>query len=160
MDPLLVEKAADRLRPGWRQRQARRKSPWNLVCVLVEFGLAAVFWYVLFQAAWGLHVRLYPEHGALKKAFWGSGISLRAFIPSFLMLMPLGVIALTAGLLSANCLVWLIPAARRTMEAEAAGDREMTFAGSNAGLLKWGGLVSAVCAILSLIGLAALKSLK
>jgi hypothetical protein len=76
------------------------------------------------------------------------------------MLMPLGVIALVAGMLSANCLVWLIPAARRTMEAEAAGDREMTFAGSNAGLLKWGGLASVVCAILSLIGLAALRSLK
>jgi hypothetical protein len=160
MNPLLMEKVADKLRPGWRQRQARRKSPWNLACVLVGFGLAAVFWYALFQAAWGWHVQLYPEHSALKKEFWGRGISLRAFIPSFLLLMPLVVPALTAGFLSANCLVWLVPAARRTMETEAAGDREMTFAGSNAGLIKWGGLASAVCVILSIIGLATLKSLK
>ena len=160
MDPLLVEKAADKLRPGWRQRQVRRKSPWNLVCVLVAFGLAAFFWYALFQAAWGLHVQLYPEHSVLKKEFWGRGISFRAFIPSFLMLMPLGIIAIVAGMISANCLVWLIPPARRAMEGEAAGDREMTFAGSNAGLLKWGGLLSAICAILSLIGLATLKHLR
>jgi hypothetical protein len=160
MNPLLIEKALDKLRPGWRKRQAKRKSPWNLVCVLVGFGLVAVFWYALFQAAWGLHVQLYPEHGALKKAFWGRGISLRAFIPSFLMLMPLAVPAMTAGFLSANCLMWFIPAARRTMEAEAAGDREMTVAGSNAGLIKWGGLASAVCVILSIIGIATLKSLK
>ena len=76
------------------------------------------------------------------------------------MLMPLGVPALTAGLLSANCLLWFLPPARRTMEAEAADDHEMTFAGSNAGLIKWGGRASTVCLILSIVGLATLKSLK
>lgn len=160
MNPLLIQKALDKLRPGWRNRKAKQKSPWNLVCMLVGLGLLPVLWYALFQAAWGLHVQLYPEHGALKKEFWSAGISLRAFIPSFLMLMPLSVPATMAALLSANCLMWLIPAARRTMEAEAAGDREMTFSGSNAGLIKWGGVASAACIILSMIGLATLKSLK
>ena len=160
MNPLFTEKALDKLRPGWRKRQGKRKSPWNLVCVLVGFVLAAVFWYALFQAAWALHVQIYPEHGALKKEFWGRGISLRAFIPSFLMLMPLAAPAMTAGFLFANCLIWLIPPARRTMDAEAAGDGEMTFAGSNAGLIKWGGFASAVCVILSVIGIATLTSLK
>ncbi len=150
----------DKLRPGWRERQAKKKSPWNLLGAIVALGLGLVFWYVLFQAAWGLHVKLYPEHAALKKEFWGKGISLKAFIPSFLMLMPLGFPAIIAGALSGNCLLWLIPAARRAMESEAAGDREITFAGSNAGLIKRGGLVSLLCLILSCIGIVALKSLK
>jgi hypothetical protein len=46
------------------------------------------------------------------------------------------------------------------MDREAAGDREMTFAGSNAALIKWGGLVSAVCLVLSAVGLTTLSSLR
>jgi hypothetical protein len=159
MNPHIIEKIMDRLRPGWRERSARRKSPWNLVCVLLGFALFFVFWYALFQLAWALHVQIYPAHAGLKHAFWRSGISLGAFVPSFLMLMPLAIPALVAGLLAANGLVWVIPAARRAMEAEAAGDPEMTFAGASAGLVKWGGLASAVCIVASIIGLAALANL-
>ena len=36
----------------------------------------------------------------------------------------------------------------------------MTFAGSNAGLMEWGGLASALCIVASLIGVATLRSLK
>lgn len=122
--------------------------------------LISVFWYGLFQAAWGLHVHLYPEHSALKGQFWREGISFKAFASSFLMLMPLGIPAVVFGFLSANCLMWCIPSARRTMESEAAGDKKMTFAGSNAGLIKWGGLASAVCIFLSIIGIVTLRSLK
>jgi len=160
MNPLLIEKSLDKLRPGWRERHAKQKSPWNLLCLFVGFALLGVFWYALFLMAWRLHVLLYPEHVALKKEFWCEGLSLWAFIPSFLMLMPLFVPAAVAGFLSANCVMWLIPPARRTMTAEAAGDGELTFAGSNAGLIKWGGLASAVCVILSLIGIVTLRSLK
>lgn len=53
-----------------------------------------------------------------------------------------------------------IPSARRTMEAKAAGDQEMTFAGSNAELIKWGGLASALCIFHSIIGAVTLKSPK
>jgi hypothetical protein len=155
----MVEALLDRARPGWRDRRARKKSPRNLACVLVGLGLAAFIWYYLFQAAWLFHVELYPAHAALKRAFWGDGISARAFVSSFLMLMPLGVPALTLGLLAANLLIWLIPSARHAMDAEAAGDPEMTFRGSNAGLLRWGGVASAVCLVLSIIGLATLTTL-
>ena len=96
----------------------------------------------------------------LKHEFWRKGISLGAFVPSFLMLMPLGIPAFLGGMLSANCIMWCLPAARRTMESEAAGDKEMTFAGSNAGLLKWGGALSAVCILLSFIGVIALRSME
>ena len=94
MNPRITEAVLDKLRPGWREHRANRKSPWNLLCVLVGFGLAMLAWYYLFQAAWWLHVQCYPEHAALKKEFWHQGISARAFLCSFLMLMPLAVPAL------------------------------------------------------------------
>jgi len=127
---------------------------------VLGFGLAAVFWYWLFHAAWALHVELYPAHAGLLREFWGEGISGAAFVSSFLMLMPLGVPALVLGALAANFLIWLIPSARRSMEAEAAGDPEMTFRGVTIWMLKWGGLASVGCVILSIIGLATLSSLR
>jgi hypothetical protein len=46
------------------------------------------------------------------------------------------------------------------MEREAAGDPEMTFRGANIGLLKFGGIGSAICFLLSFIGIATLSSLR
>lgn len=160
MTPLIIEKVMDGLRPGWRERSARRKSPWNLACVLLGFVFFFVFWFALFQLAWALHVQIHPAHAGHQHEFWRRGISLGAFIPSFLMLVPLAIPALVGGFLAANCLVWLVPAARRAMDAEAADDPEMTFAGANAGLIKWGGLASVVCLVISIAGLTALTSLK
>jgi len=112
------------------------------------------------QAAWQLHVAFYPAHAGLRSESWGEGISGRAFASSFVMLMPLAGPAMTLGFLSGNLVFWLIPAARRAMEREAAGDSEMTFAGSNAGLIRRGGIASAICLALSFVGLSTLSSLK
>jgi hypothetical protein len=160
MNPRILEPVLDKLRPGWRERRARRKSPWNLLGVLVAFALMAVIGYFLFQAAWSAHVYFHPEHAAHQREFWGAGISFRAFVPSFLLAMPLAIPAVFGGLLCANLVLWLIPPARRAMDAEAAGDPEMTFAGANAGLIKWGGIASAVCLLLSIIGILTLTTLK
>ncbi|HUJ44241.1 MAG TPA: hypothetical protein VLW52_11595 [Opitutaceae bacterium] len=160
MNPRITEAALDKLRPGWRERRAKRKSPWNLLCGLLGFGLAMLAWYYLFQAAWWLHLQRYPAQAALQKEFWRAGLSARAFLSSFLLLMPLAVPAFVGGFLSANLIVWLIPPARRSMEREAAGDHEMTFAGSNAGLIKWGGIASVAAVILAAIGALTLASLQ
>ena len=74
--------------------------------------------------------------------------------------MPLFVPAIVIGLLVSNCLLWLIPPARRAMNAEAAGVEEMTFRGANVGLLKWGGIASGVSFRLVLVGAATLSSLR
>jgi hypothetical protein len=74
--------------------------------------------------------------------------------------MPLCIPAILIGLLISNFLMWLIPPARRVMNAEAAGDEEMTFRGANLGLLKWGGVASAVSFLLVSIGAATLSSLR
>jgi len=150
----------DRWRPGWRERAAKRKSLWNFIGLVLGLAMAAVCWYYLFRGAWHLHVQFYPAHAGHFREFWGNGISGTAFVSSFLMMMPLFVPALIGGALVSNVVLWCLPPARRAMEREAAGDREMTFAGANAGLLRWGGLVSAICLLLSFIGLSTLTSLR
>ena len=156
----LIQRGMDRWRPGWRERAAKRKSPWDFVGFLLGFVLLAVFWWYFFRAAWLLHVHFYPIHAGHLREFWGEGISARAFVSSFLMTIPLGFPALAAAFLVSNAVMWFIRPARRVMEREAAADPEMTFRGANIGLLKWGGLVSAVCFVLSVIGLATLHSLR
>ena len=160
MNPLIVEAALDRLRPGWRARRARRKSPWNLLGVVVAFASMAVIGYYLFQAAWSVHVYFHPAHAGHQREFWGAGLSFRVFASSFLLAMPLALPAVFGGFLSANLVLWLIPPARRALDAEAAGDPEMTFARANAGLIKWGGIASAIGLALSLIGILTLNTLR
>jgi len=157
----LIRRGMDRWRPGWRERAAKRKSAWDVLGLVVGFAiLFPGFGYCFFRAAWALHIRFYPAHAGHLREFWGDGISFHAFLSSFLMAVPLFVPALFAGLLVSNVLMWLIPPARRVMEREAAGDPEMTFRGANRGLLKFGIPASAVCFVLSFIGLATLYSLR
>ena len=156
----LVQRGMDRWRPGWRERAAKRKSPWDFVGLLLGFGLFPVLWYYFFRAAWQLHLYFYPAHTGHLSEFWGDGISTRVFVSSFLMAMPLFWPALTAALLFSNVVMWFIRPARRVMKREAAEDPEMTFRGANIGLLKWGGVGSAICFVLSFIGIATLRSLR
>jgi hypothetical protein len=83
-----IQRGMDRWRPGWRERAAKRKSPWNFFGLLLGFGLFPFLWHYLFQAAWRLHVVFYPAHMGHLNQFWGGGISTRAFVSSFLMAMP------------------------------------------------------------------------
>jgi hypothetical protein len=157
---VLAESILDAARPGWRNRRAQRKSPWNLLQLVVWVPLLALLLWCLFMAAWHLHTLFYPKHIGHFKEFWGSGVSGRAFISSFLLVMPLFVPAITLSLFISNLLMWLIPPARRAMNAEAAGDPEMTFRGANLGLIKFGGIASAVAFVLTLIGALTLSSLR
>jgi hypothetical protein len=107
-----------------------------------------------------VHVFLFPAHAAHIKDFWQSGLSAGPFISSFLLSVPLIVPAIVLACLTSNCLMWLIPPARRAMNAEAAGDYEMTFQGANRGLIKWGGIASGVAFLLVLTGALTLANLK
>jgi hypothetical protein len=156
----LIQRGMDKWRPGWRERAARRKSPWDFAQFVLVFALFPVFWYYLFRAVWHLHLQFYPAHAGHLNEFWGAGISTRAFVSSFLMVMPLFCPAVTAALLLSNVVMWFIRPARRVMDREAAGDPEMTFRGASTKLIIWGGLGSALCLALSFIGLATLHSLR
>jgi hypothetical protein len=156
----LLRRGMDKWRPGWRERAAKRKSPWDFIGIAFALLLLPVFWFYLFRAAWLLHVQFFPSHAGHLHEFWESGISTAAFVSSFLMLMPLFWPALIMALLLSNLVMWLIPPARRVMEREAAGDPEMTFRGANTKLVKWGVVGSAICFPLCFIGLATLHSLR
>jgi len=107
-----------------------------------------------------LHVWFYPEHANQLHEFWKTGLSGKALISSFLMSIPLFVPAIVIAALISNGLMWLIPPARRAMNAEAAGDEEMTFRGANLGLIRFGGIASGIALFLVIIGAATLRNLR
>jgi hypothetical protein len=139
-------------------RAAKESVEFTAACRLGAVASFAAL--VPFHGRLALHTLVYPEHIGHFKEFWGSGVSGRAFISTFLLVMPLFVPAITLSLLISNLVMWLIPPARRAMNAEAAGDPEMTFRGANLGLIKFGGVASAVAFVLTLIGALTLSSLR
>lgn len=132
----VVEIVLDKTRPGWRQRQARRKSLWHLPLVIVMFGLLCGFWFILFRAMWQVHLVWYPEHAGHLQEFWSKGIRPGPLVASALLALPLFLPALGFSLILTNLLFWFIGPARRAFEREASGDPEMTFRGANSKLLK------------------------
>jgi|KBSMisStandDraft_5_1062788.scaffolds.fasta_scaffold17868_7 hypothetical protein len=117
-----------------RIRSKRRHSPWNLV--LIPVGLAGWLgtWYGLFRIVWAFHRLLYPQHAF--RDFWTEGISFTAFVPSFLMLFAPAFGSLCFGLVLANCVAWLVPPARRALDAESSGYPGTGFTESTTLLLK------------------------
>ncbi len=104
---------------GWYggKEYRRRKSPWNLILIPLSFVFWLGIWYVLFRLVWAFHILLYPQHHL--GDFWQKGVSFSSFIPSFLMVFALLPGAICLGLALANCVVWLIPPARRALDKEA-----------------------------------------
>jgi hypothetical protein len=152
IDSRQIESTMDELRPGWRERRDKRKSPWNLACLGLGWSAAYIYMKYLCAAAVWLNIRIHPQHSALAGRFFDYLVKTSSRW-ALLTGMPLIIPAIVCGFLTGNVIAWLIPPARRAMDREAAGDREMTFAGSNAGLLKFGGIASAVGFILSAIGI-------
>ena len=132
----LVEVLLDKTRPGWRERQARRKSLWHLPITIVMFGLLGGLWFALFKAMWLLHLVWHPEHAGHLQEFWPKGMRPQPFVASALLALPLFLPALGIALILTNLVFWFIGPARRAFEREAGGDPEMTFRGANRKLLK------------------------
>ena len=45
-----------------RGRARRRKSPWNLLLMLLSVGSLVAITYTAFMLMWQIHVVIYPEH--------------------------------------------------------------------------------------------------
>lgn len=132
---IILPKVLDKLRPGWRKRQARRKTLWHLPKVIISiFGLG-IFWYVLFIGMWQIHLFAYPEHTGHISEFWRKGVSLQSFLSSFLLAMPLFLPAMGLSFIIVNIIFWFIAPAKRAFENEASGDNEMTFIGATSKLI-------------------------
>jgi hypothetical protein len=117
-----------------RRRAQRRKSAWNILLFPLCFGSFLVCWYVLFQLVWIFHAAVYPNHQFAE--FWPRGISPRSFALSLLMVFSVAPAAMTLGFMLGNILIWLIPPARRVLDAEARGYPGASFVQSMRGLLK------------------------
>jgi hypothetical protein len=116
----------------WRAR--RRKSAWNILLFALCFGSWAALWYVLFQLVWAFHVNIHPDHQL--REFWSPGISPGSFVLSFLMMFAPVPGAVALGFMLGNILIWLIPPARRVLDAEARGYPGTSFVQSMRGLFK------------------------
>lgn len=79
---------------------------------------------------WRVHLLLLPSHTGHLAEFWSSGISFRPFISSFLLLMPLAIPPLIAGMMVANLIVWCVPPARPSFARAAARRPDMASASS------------------------------
>jgi hypothetical protein len=152
-----VEKASEFYLAA-RIRARRRHSAWNLL--LIPLGIAGWLgtWYLLFRLVWAVHHLLYPQH--LLSNFWGKGIGLLSFVPSFLMVFAPASGALCLGLLIANCLVWLFPSARKELDAEAIGYPGTGFKEASASLIRWVGWTLPTGMLIAIIAASVLRSLR
>lgn len=157
----LTKKLLDKFRPGWKERKKRQKSLWHLPKILIFFILFGIIWYALFIAMWNIHLNLYPQHEGHINEFWGEGISLKSFISSFLLLIPLFLPAMGISLIIVNIIFWFILPARKAFNKEASGDVQMTFYGATLGLIKvFLKYLAPIGFVLSILGAITLSSLK
>ena len=84
---------------------------------------------------WTFHAAIYPEHQL--EQFWPRGISAAGFILSFLMMFSIAPAAMALGFMLGNILIWLIPPARRVLDAEAKGYLGTSFVESMRGICKF-----------------------
>jgi hypothetical protein len=141
-------------------RARRRKSPWNLPLIPLVFGGWFVLWWAFFRLAWRVHELLYPEHAGKFAEFWPGGVSLGAFIPSFMMLFGLMVPALAIAMVAANAVLWLVPPARRALEAEARPFPGTDFRSAQRTLIRVAVWAMLLGAVVSLAGAATLHKLR
>lgn len=157
----LCEKVLNKYRPGWKERASRRKSLWHLPRVIISFIVMGFIWYALFYVMWHVHLIAYPEHTGQIGEFWNKGISLKSFLSSFLLVMPLFLPALGLSFIIVNIIFWFIPPAKKLFENEAGGEIEMTFIGTTSDLVRV--VVKYMLPIglgLSLLGALTLSNLK
>jgi nitrate reductase NapE component len=100
-----------------RQRSSRRKSPWNLLLLLI-FPLWGVLWWLTVLLGGALHFALHRQ-SLLNLTDWMHVLLVKPITgaTALLVLGPM-IPALTGAMVLGNFLVWLIPPARRAMQEE------------------------------------------
>jgi len=153
----LIEKIK-RYFPEARERAKRRKSPWNLILIPVGAAWIGFFCVAQFKILWAIHILIYPNHAGRYEEFWPAGLSIPAFISSFLLIMPVFISSIILGMIAANIFLWCIPPMRRIFDKEAQGTKGASFRESRMSLCKIAGYVVPICFLLGLIGAFTLKS--
>lgn len=128
-----------------QQRATRRKSAWNLLLPLLGFPLWLGVSALLVELAARMRALLYPDAPGV---FRNSPLN----IHSALILFPSLIGCLFPAFLLVNVLVYLIPAARRAMDAEDQAWPSTGYAASQSALFRAGLRVWAVALPLILVG--------
>ena len=128
-----------------RHRSNRRRSPWNLLLLILGFAFWVSIATLLGWAANRLHLALRPESIAL----FASG-PLR--LNTALVIFPAIFMAICPALLATNFVVYRIPPARRAMDAEDRGYPGVDYASSQRGLSKLGLWIGGVGVPVLLVG--------
>jgi len=101
-----------------QKRAARRKSPWNLLDLLVGLACMGLVWWAFVHAVWIARNIVIPQHSLPFAAVLYSQRT--GLAPIVCFVAPLFA-AIPVGLLLSNCIVWRIPPYRRAIEPEAKG---------------------------------------
>jgi len=96
-------------------RTSLRGTIWQRVFVFLWMGSWIAFSFGFFRLVWLFHARMYPGHEL--PDFWGSGITTRSFIPSFLMVFAPVPGAMSVAFLLCNIFMWCAaPPVRRAYQ--------------------------------------------
>ena len=124
-----------------RRRAKRRRSPWNIVLLLIKWPLLFLWMVPLVKAVlWIPHLGALTFREAAKHN-----------AQMFLIMIPLLFLSSILAMITANLLLYLIPHARRTFQAEAGGNPELQFAGAQGILLKIAAIIAMITIPIALI---------
>jgi hypothetical protein len=126
-----------------RIRAKRRKSPWNVLLILVCFASWLALAFVLIRSNEFIHLQIYT--GDTLAAHANGFAILLATLPLLLGSIPLGFVA-------GNMFVWLIPPVRRILDQEATPFPETSFLSSQRSLLKLAAYFTTPCVALAVVG--------
>ncbi len=143
--------------PHWL---AHRKSWWNLLLIPLGLGGVGVITSGLFHFMWWVHLLFYPVHAGHQGEFWNSGISLSAFVPSLLFVVPPFFASMPLAALMSNGILWLVPTIREVFEKEAKALPRTSFGGTMENVLNTTVVLVPICMLLSFLGAVSLSSLK
>ncbi len=121
----------------------RRRSLWNLLLLPAGLGSWAALWYATVLALSKVHLMAHaiPRLALLPDGLGGVLTALGSLFASF-----------APSMIVANCLVWLVPAARRTFQAEAEPFPDVTFRSANQGFLRMAMLMTPIGLAVALLG--------
>ena len=139
-----------------QKRAKRRKSPWNILPFALIFVIGPGLWWLFACTAWYVHTLIHPAHAERWGEFWTDGVGIVPFISSFLMIMPLGLPALTTVMLLSNLLARSIPPVRQALDREAEGHPGTDYKSTQRQMILATKIAIAIAVPLSLIGAATL----
>jgi hypothetical protein len=125
-----------------RPRVRRRRSAWNLLLLPACFGSWAVLGYATARGLGTIYSMAHaaPSSSLLPDDVGGLLVALGSLVGSF-----------APSMIVANCLLWLVPAARRTFEEEEPFP-DLTFRAANQGFLRMTTLMTPIGVGIGIIG--------